>query len=101
MNAIAKLESWKNKEKCRSVSIAIDNGYGACCWTVVLNRSGKKVSCSECNFFAIPSVDHRWYEQDGNLYTVVCDGDEMDDWPGLEATILRALECAELFWKDK
>ena len=31
-----RLEDWNNGHKARSVSISIDNGYGASCWDVAL-----------------------------------------------------------------
>jgi hypothetical protein len=34
------------------------------------------------------------------LYCCVVDGDSMDDWPGLAATIKKAIDCADRFFKS-
>ena len=97
-DAIYELEKWNNSHKAHSVSIDIDNGYGATCWTVTLYKGKRKVVCSETNFIESEGIDPMWQEHEGDLYCVVVDGDEMDDWPGLNATIKRAIECAEKFF---
>lgn len=97
-DVLAALEEWRNKEKCRSVQIDIDDGYGATCWRVELRRGEKAVYCSETNFILQEGVEAGWHEHDGNLYCCVVKGDSMDGWPGLEATIRRAIECAVKFF---
>ena len=99
-DAIEALEAWKHKERCRWVQIEIDDCYGATCWRVQLHRGAKAVYCSETNFFASEGVDPTWHEKDGNLYCCVVDGDSMDDWPGLAATIKKAIDCADRFFKS-
>lgn len=99
MDVLKRLEAWKNAEKCRSVSIAIDDGYGATCWRVNLHRGESLVNCWETSFICYPGVDPWWHEVDGHLWCCVVPGDDMDDWPGLESTIERAIDCAERFWK--
>ncbi len=42
MTTIERLEKWKSEHKSRSVSIEIDNGFGACCWIVQL--TGRKLA---------------------------------------------------------
>ena len=66
-----KLEAWNNAEKQRSVTISIDNGYGATCWLVELHRGRRVVYCSETTFVAQDGVDPLWHEHAGNLYTAV------------------------------
>ena len=97
-DSIAALEKWKFKEKCRSVRIEIDDGFGATCWFVELHRGKSTVHCSETNFITFDSVDPTWHEKDGDLYCCVERGDDMVGWPGLAETINRAIECAEKFW---
>jgi hypothetical protein len=99
VTVLQKLEAWNNKHKGHTVKVEGPTGYAADCWTVTLNRDGKKIVCSETTFY-VPEegVNQYWHEHDGNLYCCVVDGDSMDDWPGLEATILKALECAAKFW---
>lgn len=99
-DALEALEAWKHKEKCRWVKIEIDDGYGATCWRVELHRGKHVVYCSETNFIGYEGVDPTWQEHEGNLHCCVVDGDLMDDWPGLSATIKRAIECAEMFWSS-
>lgn len=107
MDAIQLLEEWVHKEKGRYVhSINIDTDYGANCWEVILGNVGKisedgwfvrenkpsgkpraEVFVTETTFLEIlekpPNVD------------VVVDGDKMKEFPGLEKTILKAIEVAE------
>ena len=101
-DAARALEAWVSEEKCRSATIAIDDGYGATCWRVELRRGRSTVLCSETNFVAREAVDPMWHEQDGCLYCCVIDGDsERFDWPGLSATIRHAIACARKFWGAK
>lgn len=103
-NALKELEEWTGGHKSRYVSgLGIDDGYGATCWSLTLG-SGKlkpeddwagdmakksaEIYAAETNFIsygnrAIPP----------NVVYVV-DGDSDDDWPGLEATILAAIDKA-------
>lgn len=97
-DVIAALEDWKHAEKRRWVKIEIDDCYGATCWRVELHRGDKTVYCSETDFISYKGIDNGWYEDDGNLYVSVVDGDTMDGWPGLAATVKFAIECAEKFW---
>ena len=97
-DTLAELEAWVHEEKCRAASIEIDDGYGATCWRVELHRGKRKVFCSETTFISAEGIAPLWHEQDGNLYCCVVGGDEMDDWPGLAATIKRAIECANEFF---
>ena len=86
-DTLKRLETWRIGHKARSVSIAIDNGYGATCWEVQLTgQGGKSVTAAECNFWA----------HDGPVpdeFVCVCDGD--NDWPGLAAVINAAIDRAE------
>lgn len=107
MTLIMELEDWNNAEKDRCVSIEIDNGYGATCWTVHLYGKGKHLCCSETNFIEYPGRKGKdWGPEDDvklvehshgypeEYLSVVVDGDEMEDWPGLALTIKRALARA-------
>ncbi len=95
MSTIERLEKWKSGHKSRSVSINIDDGYGATCWTVELTgKEKKKVHASEVSFWVqkdsagkpIPPPEH---------VVFVIDGESDEDWPGLEKTINAALDRAE------
>lgn len=97
-DALALLEEWKHAAKCRSVMIEIDDGYGATCWRVELSHGRRRVVCSETTFFGYKGVDPLWIEEGDTLYCCVVAGDSLDDWPGLAATIRRAIECADKFF---
>lgn len=99
IDALKALEDWRSEEKCRSVKIEIDDGYGATCWMVELSRGTQKVCCSETTFVKQEGIDARWLEDQGNLYCCVVDGEAMEDWPGLAATIEHAIKCASKFFK--
>lgn len=90
-NALHLLEAWLNEHKNRAVEISHDNGYGAACWEVILYRGLQKVVCNEVAFMEGPAR----VEKDGNLW-IYMPGDE---WHGLEATILFALETARECFK--
>ena len=79
-DAIAELERWKSKHKARWCAISIDDGYGACCWEVVLQgEEGGKVIAAEAQFMGGQPPPNG----------VIAPG---GDWPGLAATILAALD---------
>jgi hypothetical protein len=84
-DAIKRLEKWKNSSKCHSCEIKIDNGYGATCWSVHLyggaGSSGAVVDAYECPFVSGEYPKH---------IVFVCP-ENMDEWPGLAATIHTAL----------
>ena len=98
-DAIAELETWKSKHKARSCSIHIDDGYGASCWVVELKGENKgEVHAAEVNFFLgtptkntifvhFEKLDGTMVKSDGNIIS-----DEDNDWPGLAATILAAID---------
>lgn len=95
MNTLTRLENWKSGEKCRSVEINIDDGYGATCWEVALQRGKKSVLCVESTR---EPKDCERIEKDGNLF-VRCPATD-GDWSGLEAVINCAIDAAEEFWKE-
>ena len=99
-DATAALEAWNNAEKCRWSKVEIDDGYGATCWRVELHRGYSAVFCSETNFTSREGLDPLWNEHGNCLYCCVVDGDEMEEWPGLAATILHAIKCAKKFWPE-
>ncbi len=88
-SAIKRLEVWKSKHKSRSVTIDIDDGYGATCWTVDL-RYGRKTH----EFFVASEAAFFNGEPKDNVTFVLSPGSD-DDWPGLEATIHAAIDLAE------
>ncbi len=107
-NALKELEDWVNAEKGRYVSnICIGNNYGTCCWDVTLGnvdiRPGKDWHKSsdwakKYNRAEIYVSETNFIGGDGELppnVAVVVDGDEMKEWPGLEKTILTALDKAK------
>lgn len=86
-DTIDRLEKFLHGHKARWVNIRIDDGYGATCWQVELTTEGKGViRCAETNFITGKPLP--------DCYVVV-DGDELDDWPGLAATINLAIDKAE------
>lgn len=98
-DAIAELEKWNSGHKARYVQIDIDDGYGATCWRVRLNgENNGEVHASEVQFFngdppanvvlaRRELADGTVIRPDGSLFT-----DDGDDWPGLAATILAAID---------
>ena len=97
MTTIERLEKWKQGHKSRSVSIDIDDGYGATCWVVKLRGNGKVVIASEVSFY-----EYDFYENDKNetaaipeniVFVLPSDSDE--DWPGLEPVMNAAIDRAE------
>lgn len=73
MDLLDRLEKWESGHKARSVSISIDNGYGASCWEVHLHHE----------------------LIDGRKETLVAEinmmGEPPNDWPGLKAVLTEAL----------
>jgi hypothetical protein len=96
-DGIAELEKWHGESKQYSVSIGIDDGFGASCWEVILHRGKRTVTCSAMVFVRYSGVDPRWIEKDGDLF--VSPGCEDNEWPGLNETIRVAIESARKFWK--
>lgn len=84
-NALERLERWKYGHKSRSVSIDIDNGYGATCWTVTLYEGKKETTV--CSF-----LSDGGFPASPNAYGARSRDDEDD--PTLEQTILEALRRA-------
>ena len=82
MNALERLEKWKNGHKCRSVTIDIDDGYGASCWAVTLREGKRKTTV--CDFYADEG------ENLPHAYGKYVEG-ETEDRPTLEQTVLEAL----------
>lgn len=71
-DALARLEAWRYGHKNRSVSIMIDDGYGATCWEVELTAGKESVLVTEASIM-----------------------EPRSDWPGLAATIHAAIDKAE------
>jgi len=108
MNTLQRLEKWKSGHNARSVSIQIDDGYGASCWTVELYGQGNAdhesfgpyeykpgyVYAAEVSFFLSDKEPPRNY-----VYVIPNYKEEVDnkdwDWPGLEAVINAAIDRAE------
>ncbi|HSG72536.1 MAG TPA: hypothetical protein VLA12_19145 [Planctomycetaceae bacterium] len=91
MNTLTRLENWKAAERCRSVRIDIDDGYGATCWECELRRRKNWVRCVES------TGGGERIEKDGNLF-IRCPATD-GDWSGLEAVINCAIDAAKEFWK--
>ncbi len=95
MSALDKLVEWKNSRRSRSVEISHDNGYGAACWEVHLRGGAgtfKEVHAAEVSFYAITKEDC----PEGLVFArPPWEHGSGDERPGLEATILVALERAE------
>lgn len=106
MNAIERLEKWNNRHKNRSVSISIDDGYGATCWTVTLQggrnppldwwpppKEGEDRKLVErCVYAQEVAFMHGTFPPNS---LCVHDGESDEDWPGLEKTIHAAIDRAE------
>ena len=90
MNTIERLENWRNVHKSRSVEIAIDNGYGASCWKVILHAGKQTIEAWECSFLEFDRAKVP-------LRIVIVKTEKDDDWPGLERTINAAIDRAEAF----
>lgn len=86
------LEKWKSGHKSYSVDIHIDNSYGATCWDVRLVSGTEDVVIANEVAFFLPEPGT---VPPKNLTFVIPLGEDMDGWPGLEATILAALKRAE------
>jgi hypothetical protein len=84
---LLRLEEWRNGHKSRSAQIAIDDGYGATCWTVDLGGNGKTVHAAEVSFSES--------EDNGAPENVVFVAGEGNDWPGLHATLATAMDLAD------
>lgn len=110
MGALERLEKWKSGHKARAVEIGHDNGYGASCWTVELwGKDNKEVKCSEVSFFCAPKGHEiprhlvsvmppersDWTPEEEEAHDAEMFRRWGDDWPGLEATIVAALDRAE------
>ena len=107
MNAIKALEDWHGAEKGRYVSnMGIETTYGATCWSLTLGNSNvqarpdwhmesdwakkynkAEVHAAEVAFFTLP------YPGPPNVVFAKKWGEK--GWPGLERTILVAIERAE------
>ena len=87
MNAIQQLEKWNAGHKGRSVKIEIDNSYGSTCWHVALRCGAKKVDAYECSF-----VECKPEQVPREVVFVCTPWEEMDEFPGLEKTIMAAIQ---------
>lgn len=85
-DGIAALEAWKHGHKSRSILISHDDGYGAHCgWECTL-RSGTD---------SVTAIENGCRTDDPTLVVLVDPDDEVgDEWPGLTAVILAAIERA-------
>lgn len=102
-NLIKELEDFNNGHKARSVTIHIDDGYGASCWTVELHNEKKRtIVAEECSFFELEEPNGKigdisyWNGKD-NAIVVFVDKDLDKSWPGLEKTVSIALDAAKIF----
>ena len=87
-DALERLEAWRNAHKSHSVRINIGDGKGSTCWAVELRgRDQKIVEATEVNLWEITGMPEN--------IVYVADGDSMDRWPGLAATIHAAIDRAE------
>ncbi len=101
MDVIKKLEDWHNTKKGRYVKgISINTTYGATCWEVILGNvdiKPKKSWFKESDRAEVYVAETYFIGGDGMPpnCAVVVDGDKMEDWPGLAATIEKAIELAD------
>lgn len=88
---IEALMAWNSEHKSHHVEITKGTGYGAACWNVKLMSCGELiVDASEVAFILSTQENRR-------LAFVIPPGIDMEDWPGLHATILAALRRVEEF----
>lgn len=87
MSVTERLENWLFSDKSRSVSIDHGNGYGACCWEVILHQGNKRLVASEVSFFEGDSV----FAEGDSIF--VCS--EKEDRIGLDGTMNMALNFVE------
>lgn len=97
-NALLELELWQAEHKARSVDVSHDDGYGAGSWGVALRQGSDALTVVE------------WTNYDptepppalaGHLYVCHNEADPEvigDDWVGLKATILAAVDEARRRW---
>ena len=98
MNAIQKLEKWWAEEKGRYVSdINIGTTYGATCWEVTLGNCNKNPgddwSKEDHDRAEVYAYETQFYDGDIPTNVVFVKGEET--FPGLEKTILVALDKAK------
>lgn len=94
-----RLEDWNNGHKARSVSIRIDDGYGASAWGIELYSEGRKIVACEAAFIQLGEPAGKIGETpywDGDEGAIVVFAKEPDRrWAGLKATLNLALDIAE------
>lgn len=103
-NTLERLEQWNYRHKAHAVSIDIDDGYGATCWTVTLYTTGSTIIASELWFFSNPAnvtvanglmryEEDRKDEKPSKIFITPIDNEY--DRCGLEKLIEIALDEAE------
>lgn len=107
-NLLKELEEFNHGHKARAVSLDIDDGYGATCWSLRLcNEKGKTITVSECSFFELPDPsgklgDIPYYEskdpKDGIIIFV--DRDLDNYWPGLERVVELGLRASKILLSE-
>lgn len=106
-NALKELEEWRNGHKARYVTrLCIGDGYAADCWELVIGNMSVKPGNdwhkgsdwakehNRAELYAYETNFVGYDELPPNILFVV-DGDEMEDWPGVETLILTALDKAK------
>jgi len=79
VNPIQRLEDWTYKDKSRHYRICCDDGFGAGCITVTLHNKREQLKFTDAELMR---------------------REDLDDWPGLAATIIAAVEEAEKQWPE-
>lgn len=91
------------------MSLFIDDGYGATCWSLKLyNEKKKTITVSECSFFELPDPSGKlenipyWESKDPkNGIIIFVDKDLDGNWPGLEKVVELGLEAVKLLLEEK
>jgi len=94
---IDRLEKWKSGNRMRSVTIEIDNGYGANCWLVAFRHEHGQTQAYEAQFWGGgPSEEDKkkFIDDAKEMGTVFVDWGD-GDWPGLAKTIDAAIDAFE------
>lgn len=100
---LAKLEAWRNGHKARSVTLYIDNGYGASSWTVILYGQGPQVTVEESVDMGVPDplepdgtvAGYSFSRQDDGSLCFDVKTPKRGEWAGLHRTLEAALAIAE------
>jgi len=100
-NTIEKLEEWVRDNKTRSVQISINSGRDTNCWEILLCHEKGSTHASEVSFFEHKDGWHKTTQEMKTIGGVIAGKLGDKEWPGLEKTILAALDAFDYkIWKE-